>query len=78
MSLKVIPSRTIIICDRCGQGDERGKGPFENGGLHAKEVHTWSKGYDGAAGGSTRDIDLCCSCAYEFEKFLYNSNKVVK
>jgi hypothetical protein len=70
MGAKTIPAKTILICDRCDAQGERAEGPFGNGGTHAKKVEMWARGYDGAAGGISQDIDLCSSCSELFRDFL--------
>ncbi len=67
MSSKVIPEQTIMTCDRCGTDKQE---DFANGGTHAKKVNIWARGYDGAAGGITKDIDLCSNCSNKFQDFM--------
>ena len=70
MSTKTIPAKTLYICDRCRDEGVRGvTGPFQDGGVHGK-IQCWSRGYDGAAGGIERQLDLCAACARDFENFL--------
>lgn len=77
MSVKHIPAKDILQCDRCGVEAERGDGPFQNGGFHTKDSERWGRGYDGSAGGSRKDIDLCSSCANDFDVFLDNRTNVL-
>jgi hypothetical protein len=69
MSQKKV-SKTIITCDRCMEKGEHEKpGPFANGGMEAS-IKAWSRGYDGAAGGGSRKIDLCEKCMRAFNEFM--------
>ena len=62
---------TIIKCDRCGKSGELYiNGAFRNGGIHAKNVENWGRGYDGAIGGSNVDYDFCEDCSMSFMDWL--------
>ena len=70
MARKEIPAKHILVCDRCGHEGERGYEAFARGGTHSIAVESWAIGYDGAAGGHTRPLDLCASCTTDFERFM--------
>lgn len=70
MSIKVVPAKTILTCDRCNRSDVMSEGIFSNGGVHADKLQRWARGYDGSAGGISMDLDLCSDCANDFDKFL--------
>lgn len=61
MARKVVPQKTLVTCDRCGDG--------------AGEYGMWLKGdekyptWDGAWGGNV-SFDFCKDCTKEFREFV--------
>lgn len=78
MSKEIIPSREILICDRCGGKGERESpsSAFQYGGTHLKGER-WGVFLGGDVGGSRCSIDLCAGCTQDFEYWLKDglSNK---
>ena len=67
MSEKIIPAKTILICDRC---DAETEGQF-NSGLRL-DVNKYSRDVYGNMGGSRYKFDLCSVCKEGFERFMDN------
>jgi hypothetical protein len=46
MSARTIPAVVVLTCNRCGKSGERyAPGPFCNGGMHARNVQVWGRGW---------------------------------
>ena len=71
MSIKIIPSQQLYICDRCkAEGSRDETGPFYNGAIHIKKAELWSRNWEGMSAGNTESWDFCTKCYEDFFKWL--------
>lgn len=64
---KIIPSVTIVKCDRCGVETENDA--FLPNGIRMN-IHRYSRDAYGNMGGHRSDYDICTTCCTTFERFI--------
>lgn len=70
MSIREVPAKIFVICDRCKIEGERDRGPFRDASASVKNLKFFYRTSMGDARHEVIDVDLCRVCAFALKEFL--------